>query len=281
MNVTATAAVRGCSSLAAAGGGRRGGRCAIRSFRIAGITVQGEVTHNNAVTLRANVAPRLAGNFFTVEPGRRARSLRVGALGAQGGGAARVSEPAAGARWRSTGPVAHWGDDGESRLVNNFGEVFEANVGEVEHDDLPRLDGPDEQAAPGAGACTACSTPLFEPLDLAIDAAGADERAAAGELELDTGAVDRAGARARRGGGGAHAALPADADARWPRAVRPPARRRWCRPTCGTATAMRCGCGACTTVVPTRRRNRTNRGRATWQKNTKTWSSDWTSAPPR
>ena len=35
-------------------------------FAIAGITVQGEVAHNNAVTLRANVAPRLAGNFFTV-----------------------------------------------------------------------------------------------------------------------------------------------------------------------------------------------------------------------
>ena len=35
-------------------------------FALAGITVQGDVAHNNAVTLRANVAPRLAGNFFTV-----------------------------------------------------------------------------------------------------------------------------------------------------------------------------------------------------------------------
>src|SRR5436190_4660472 len=35
-------------------------------FGIAGITVQGEVAHNSVVTLRANVAPKLAGNFFTV-----------------------------------------------------------------------------------------------------------------------------------------------------------------------------------------------------------------------
>ncbi|MDF2463807.1 MAG: ftsQ, partial [Ramlibacter sp.] len=30
-------------------------------FAISGISVQGDVAHNNAVTLRANVAPRLAG----------------------------------------------------------------------------------------------------------------------------------------------------------------------------------------------------------------------------
>ena len=37
------------------------------AFAIGGIVVQGEVTHNNAVTLRANAAPRLQGNFFTVD----------------------------------------------------------------------------------------------------------------------------------------------------------------------------------------------------------------------
>jgi cell division protein FtsQ len=37
-------------------------------FTLNAITVHGDVTHNNAVTLRANVAPRLAGNFFTVNP---------------------------------------------------------------------------------------------------------------------------------------------------------------------------------------------------------------------
>ncbi|MFS8066422.1 MAG: cell division protein FtsQ/DivIB, partial [Byssovorax sp.] len=36
-------------------------------FPLAAIRVDGEVTHNNEVTLRANVAPQLAGNFFTVD----------------------------------------------------------------------------------------------------------------------------------------------------------------------------------------------------------------------
>ena len=36
-------------------------------FAVGGITVRGDVTHNNAATLRANVAPRLRGNFFTLD----------------------------------------------------------------------------------------------------------------------------------------------------------------------------------------------------------------------
>ena len=46
-------------------------------------------------TLRANVAPRLAGNFFTVNLAGARAGLRGGALGAPGRGAARVPEPAA------------------------------------------------------------------------------------------------------------------------------------------------------------------------------------------
>lgn len=36
-------------------------------FSINRIVVEGELVHNNAVTLRANVAPHLAGNFFTID----------------------------------------------------------------------------------------------------------------------------------------------------------------------------------------------------------------------
>ena len=35
-------------------------------FNLSAIQVQGDLVHNNAVTLRANVAPKLAGNFLTV-----------------------------------------------------------------------------------------------------------------------------------------------------------------------------------------------------------------------
>src|SRR5665811_1279869 len=36
-------------------------------FAIRAITVTGDVSHNNAVTLRANVAPRLSGTFLTLD----------------------------------------------------------------------------------------------------------------------------------------------------------------------------------------------------------------------
>jgi len=45
-------------------------------------------------------------------------------------------------------PVALWnGDGGAERLVNSFGEVFEANVGDVEDDGLPSLQGPEGTSA--------------------------------------------------------------------------------------------------------------------------------------
>ena len=37
------------------------------AFSIARIVIEGEMVYNNAVTLRANVAPHLTGNFFTID----------------------------------------------------------------------------------------------------------------------------------------------------------------------------------------------------------------------
>ena len=43
--------------------------CLIRLpvFSIAGITMVGQVEHNNEVTIRANVTPQLKGDFFTFD----------------------------------------------------------------------------------------------------------------------------------------------------------------------------------------------------------------------
>jgi hypothetical protein len=43
-------------------------------------------------------------------------------------------------------PVAYWGDDGEQRMVNSYGEVFEANAADLDDDKMPRLSGPDSQS---------------------------------------------------------------------------------------------------------------------------------------
>ena len=37
------------------------------AFDIKGIAVSGDVSHNSALNLRANVAPRLAGTFFSID----------------------------------------------------------------------------------------------------------------------------------------------------------------------------------------------------------------------
>ena len=45
-------------------------------FSIQSITVRGNVTHSNPVTLRANVVPQLTGNFFTLNL-LQARQARI------------------------------------------------------------------------------------------------------------------------------------------------------------------------------------------------------------
>jgi cell division protein FtsQ len=110
------------------------------------------MARNSVPTIRANAAPRLAGNFFSVDlqAGRTAfetvpwvrravvRRVWPDVL------AVRLEEHRAAAIWE--GAAGEEGAGGE-RLVNSFGEVFEANVGDVEDDSLPVLAGPEGNAA--------------------------------------------------------------------------------------------------------------------------------------
>ena len=65
MNITASVLFIACGLLLAAALGWWVVRHPL--LAIGGIVVQGDVSHNSVATLRANVAPRLAGNFFTVD----------------------------------------------------------------------------------------------------------------------------------------------------------------------------------------------------------------------
>ena len=120
-------------------------------FPIRGIQLDGDLLRNNVPTIRANAAPRLAGNFFSVDlqQGRKAfesvpwvrravvRRVWPDRL------AVRLEEHRAVALWAVQGEL----DSGADRLVNSFGEVFDANVGDVEDDSLPKLEGPEGSAA--------------------------------------------------------------------------------------------------------------------------------------
>jgi len=155
-------------------------------FAIGGITVLGDTTHNNVATLRANVAPRLAGNFFTIDL-KKAREafeavpwVRQAVVKRQFPNRLRVV-------LQEHQPRALWGAESESRLVNTFGEVFEANAGDVEQDGLPRLVGP-EGTSTQLLAMYLGLKPLLERLDLGIEQVVLTGRGG-WTLHLDSGAV--------------------------------------------------------------------------------------------
>ncbi|MES2363014.1 MAG: cell division protein FtsQ/DivIB [Pseudomonadota bacterium] len=172
-------------------------------FSLSAISVQGDVSHNNAVTLRANVAPRLAGNFFTVDLGRT-RAVFESVPWVRRAVVQRQFPNRLKVVLQEHQAIAYWGPEGDSRLVNNFGEVFEANQGEVETEDLPQLSGPPGQAALVLQTYQMLS-PLFEKLDAVLERleltgqgswrARLDSGAV---LELGHGSLDEIQARAQR-----------------------------------------------------------------------------------
>ena len=172
-------------------------------FNLSAISVRGDINHNNAVTLRANVAPRLAGNFFTVDMGR-ARAVFESVPWVRKAVVQRQFPNRLKVVLQEHQAVAYWGPDGDTRLVNSFGEVFEANQGEVEADELPQLNGPPGQAALVLQAFQALS-PLFEQFDTVLEQleltsqgswrAQLDSGAA---LELGHGSIDEVRARSQR-----------------------------------------------------------------------------------
>ncbi len=144
---------RALFALVAAGAARGAGVAvaarASRSSRCAASRVEGDVTRNSVATIRANAAPQLAGNFFTHRP-----APRRGAPSSRCPGCARPSCAASGrTAWRvrleehRAGRRCGAATSGDEQLVNSFGEVFEANVGDVEDDALPTLAGPDGSSA--------------------------------------------------------------------------------------------------------------------------------------
>jgi cell division protein FtsQ len=136
-------------------------------FALGGIVVTGDVEHSNALTLRANVAPKLGGTFFTLDL-VRARQTFEALPWVRRAIVKREFPNRLKVLLQEHKAVAYWGAEGESRLINNFGEVFEANVDEVEQAALPRLSGPDGQGAQVLVTYQAL-LPLFADLDLGLD----------------------------------------------------------------------------------------------------------------
>lgn len=136
-------------------------------FDIRSITVSGDVQHNNLLTLRANVTPRLSGTFFSVDLAR-VRTVFESVPWVRQAVVRRDFPNRLQVVLQEHKPVAYWGGDGDVRLINSFGEVFEANVGEVEQEALPQLSGPEGRSAEVL-AMYRTLAPLFEPMELPIE----------------------------------------------------------------------------------------------------------------
>jgi cell division protein FtsQ len=159
-------------------------------FAVRSIKIDGDMAHNSVLTIRANAAPKLAGNFFTMDlaAGRRAfesvpwvrqamvRRVWPNRLSVQ------LEEHRAAALWLPAGS----GDENSDKLVNSYGEVFEANVGDVEDEALPTLSGPDGSSARML-ALYGLLQKEFAPMEARIETLELSGRGS-WRVELDTGA---------------------------------------------------------------------------------------------
>lgn len=116
-------------------------------FTIRAIQLDGDLGRNSVSTIRANATPQLRGNFFSIDL-QRSREAFEAVPWVRHAVVRRVWPNRLAVRLEEHRAAALWqGEDGNDRLVNNFGEVFEANIGDVEDDGLPRFAGPDGSAA--------------------------------------------------------------------------------------------------------------------------------------
>ena len=164
MNLTASVLLMGCVLFVLAAGVSWVLR--FPGFSIKSIVVQGELAHNNAVTLRANVMPHLEGNFFTVDL-RAARAAFEQVPWVRSAQVQRIYPGTLHVDLQEHEAAAYWGPETGSALLNRQGEVFEANGGDVEEDELPRLLGPAGSSAEVL-RMHGLLEPVFEPLGLEV-----------------------------------------------------------------------------------------------------------------
>lgn len=172
-------------------------------FNLSAIAVQGDLTHNSAATLRAHVAPKLAGNFLTVDMDHT-RAAFEGVPWVRRAVVQREFPNRLKVVLQEHQPVAYWGPEENVRLVNSFGEVFEVNQGDVDADDLPLLGGPQGQALLVLQTYRALF-PMFQEMDAVLEQLRLSGQGSwhaqldnGATIELGHGSTDEIQARTRR-----------------------------------------------------------------------------------
>ena len=114
-------------------------------FTLSAITLDGELARSNLATVRANALPQLAGNFFSLDL-ERGRAAFESVPWVRQAVVRRVWPNRLTVTLEEHHAAALWLDDKDARsdrLVNDHGEVFEANLGDVEDENLITLAGPE------------------------------------------------------------------------------------------------------------------------------------------
>ena len=175
------------------------------AFDLRRIQVEGEVARNSVATLRANAAPQLKGNYFTLSL-REARRAFESVPWVRHAAVRRIWPNRLAVRLEEHRPVALWGGGEAStdKLVNSYGEVFEANLGDIEDDGLPTLQGPEGSALRMLGLLHKLA-PVLAPIEASVETLALSGRGSwraeldsGAQIELGRGSDDEVIARAQR-----------------------------------------------------------------------------------
>lgn len=155
-------------------------------FAIRSIQIEGDVHRNSAATIRAHAMPQLAGNLFTIDL-PVARAVFQSVPWVRAAVVRRVWPDQLAVRLEEHQVAALWGSgEGIDRLVNTHGELFDANLGDIEDDSLPTLSGPEASAAQVFAMYQRLGT-VVQPLRARIETLALSGRGS-WRMTLDTGA---------------------------------------------------------------------------------------------
>lgn len=115
------------------------------AWTLAGITIEGDVTHQNVVTVRAHLASSLHGSFLTLNL-QDVQKLLEDVPWVRQAVVQRTFPNRLTVTLEEHRPVAWWGEAASGRLVNDKGEVFEATADDSHADEWSELVGPDGQS---------------------------------------------------------------------------------------------------------------------------------------
>jgi cell division protein FtsQ len=156
-------------------------------FDFRAIELAGDLQRNSVTTVRANALPHLRGNYFTLSLAQAEAAFEQ-VPWVRHAVVRRVWPNRLVVTLEEHEAVALWsGDENSDTMVNSHGEVFEANVGDVEDEGLPEFEGPQGSSAQVL-AMYRRIVPVVQPLDAEVASIAMSGRGS-WRIELDTGAA--------------------------------------------------------------------------------------------